>query len=278
MRKALFALIFAAGIAAVMAPLPAQPPKAAAPKKKKLLAIGAAKGFHHDAASHGMATVWKIGQETGLYDTYIKTDTELITKQKLTGNAKNLDFFDAVFFYTTGEIELSDQQKKDLLSFVKDDGKGYIGSHSAADTLYKWPEYGEMVGGYFDLHPWNQFEAPVIVEDRTHPATRHFPASFFVHDEIYQFKDYSRDRVRVLMRLDASKMDVARKGVHRTDGDFAVSWVRNYGKGRVFYSTLGHREEVWDRRDVQQMWLEGIKWAMGLTSGDATPRPMPAKQ
>lgn len=274
MTLAKSALFAAAALAVVFA----QAPKATPPKKKKVLAIGQVKGFHHDATSHGLATVWKIGQETGLYDTYIKTDTELITKKKLTGNAKNLDYFDAVFFYTTGEIDLTDDQKKDLLSFVKDDGKGFIGSHSAADTLYKWPEYGEMIGGYFDLHPWNQFEAPVIVEDKAFPATRHFPPTFSIYDEIYQFKDYSRDRVRVLMRLDASKIDLERKGVHRTDKDFAVAWVRNYGKGRVFYSTLGHREEVWDRKDVQQMWLEAIKWAMGLTQGDATPRPMPAAQ
>ncbi len=276
MRLAKFALFAAAALAAVLVPLTAQAPKAAPAKKKKLLAIGQVKGFQHDATSHGLATVWKIGQESGLYDTYIRTDTELLTKKKLGGNAKNLDYFDAIFFYTTGELDLSDDQKRDLLSFVKDDGKGYIGSHSAADTLYKWPEYGEMVGGYFDHHPWNQFDAPVIVEDRTFPATRHLPPTFTVHDEIYQFKDYSRDRVRVLMRLDASKIDLGRKNVNRTDKDFAVSWVRRYGKGRVFYSTLGHREEVWDRRDIQQMWLEGIKWAMGLSEGDATPRPMPA--
>lgn len=244
-------------------------------KRKKLLCIGQVKGFQHDATTHGLATIWKIGQETGLWDTYIRTDTQLITKQKLTGNAKNLDYFDAVFLYTTGELDLTDDQKKDLLSFVRDDGKGFLGSHSASDTNYKWPEYGEMIGGYFDLHPWNQFDAPVIVEDRNFPAVKHLPGTFNIYDEIYQIKDFSRDRVRVLMRLDASKIDLQRKGVHRTDGDFAVTWVRNYGKGRVFYSGLGHREEVWDRKDIQTMWLEAVKWAMGLIPGDATPRPKP---
>jgi type 1 glutamine amidotransferase len=96
-----------------------------------------------------------------------------------------------------------------------------------------------------------------------------------VHDEIYQIKDFSRDRVRVLMRLDESKIDLQRRNVKRADKDFAVTWVRNYGKGRVFYSTLGHREDSWDRKDVQTMWLEAVKWAMGLTQGDATPRPRP---
>lgn len=246
-------------------------------KRKKLLAIGEVKGFQHDSVSHALGTIWKIGQESGLYDTYIRTDTQLITKKKLDGNAKNLDFFDAIFFYTTGELAMDEQQKADFLSFIRDDGKGFLGAHSANDTFYKWPEYGEMIGGYFDLHPWNQFQAPIIVEDLSFPGMQQFPPTFTIHDEIYQVKDFSRERVRVLMRLDADKVDLKTKGVHRTDKDFAVTWVRNYGKGRVFYCGLGHREEVWDRPDVQKMWLEAIKWTMGLIPGDATPRPMPAK-
>jgi len=243
--------------------------------RKKVLAIGQVKGFQHDATTHGLATIWKIGQESGLWDTYIRTDTQLITKKKLNGNAKNLDYFDAVIFYTTGELDLDADQKRDFLSYVKEDGKGFLGAHSAIDTLYQWPEYGEMIGGYFDLHPWNQFQAPVIVEDPDFPATRHFPRQFFILDEIYQVKDFARDRVRVLMRLDEKQIDLARRGVKRTDGDFAVAWARNYGKGRVFYSTFGHREDAWNRPDVQKMWLEAIKWAIGLTPGDATPRPRP---
>src|ERR1700732_210321 len=95
----------------------------------------------------------------------VRTDTQLITKKKLAaGNAKNLDYFDAIYLYTTGELPLDDEQKASLLSFVHDDGKGIIGGHSAIDTLYKWPEYGEMMGAYFDNHPWGQFMAPIIVE------------------------------------------------------------------------------------------------------------------
>jgi len=245
--------------------------------RKKILAIGAVKGFQHDATSHGLATIWKIGQQTGLFDTYIRTDTQLITKKKLDRNAKNLDFFDAVLFYTTGELEMDAQQKADLLSFVRDDGKAFLGAHAAIDTFYQWPEYGEMTGGYFDLHPWNQFQAPVIVEDRENPIVKHFPAEFSILDEIYQVKNYSRDRVRVLMSLDSSKIDLANKNVKRTDGDFAVTWIRNYGRGRVFYSTFGHREGSWDRADVQKMWLEAIRWGLGLIQVDATPRPKPAR-
>jgi type 1 glutamine amidotransferase len=245
------------------------------PKRKKLLAIGMPAGFQHDSVSHGLATIWKIGQQSGLWDTYIRTDTQLLTKKKLEANGKNLNYFDAVMFYTTGELPMDDEQKAALMSFVRDDGKGFLGAHSATDTLYKWPEYGEMIGGYFNEHPWHQ-KVRVIVEDRDFPATKHFPPSFEITDEIYQFRDYSRDRVRVLMSIDPSSVDLTKKSVHRTDKDFAATWIRNFGKGRVFYSSLGHEEQVWDRPDIQQMWLEAVKWAMGMTEADATPRPKPA--
>jgi type 1 glutamine amidotransferase len=231
--------------------------------RKRVLAVGASVGWHHDSVSDALATVWKLGRETGLWDTFIKTDTELLTKKKLEGNAKNLDHFDAVFFYTTGELPMDAEQKAALLSFVREDGKGFIGTHSATDTLYEWPEYGEMIGGYFDRHPWHQ-KVGVIVEDRSHPATRHFSKRIEVHDEIYQFRNWSRDRVRVLMSLDVSTVDLTKEDVRRTDKDFGITWARDYGKGRVFYSALGHRNELWDRPDIQKMWTEAMKWVLQL--------------
>ena len=146
------------------------------PKKKKILAIGQVKGFQHDSVSHALATIERMGRESGVYDTYIRTDTQLLTKQRIeAGNAKNLNYFDAVIFYTTGELDMDDQQKKDLLSFVHDDGKGFVGIHSAIDTFYKWPEYGEMIGGYFNQHPWGVFDAPMVVQDPEFPRHESFP-------------------------------------------------------------------------------------------------------
>ena len=127
--------------------------KAPAAPRKKLLVIGEEKGYRHEAVSHAMATIERLGRETGLWDTIIRTDTEALTKKKLEYNAKNLNDFDAVLFYTGGTLEMDDQQKADFLSFIHDDGKGFIGIHSATITFTKWPEYGEMIGGYFDEHP-----------------------------------------------------------------------------------------------------------------------------
>src|SRR5262249_7828793 len=151
----------------------------------------------------------------------------------------NLNSFDAVIFYTSGELEMDVQQKADFLSFIHDDSKGFLGFHSATITFTEWPEYGDMIGGYFDEHPWVTFDAPLIVEDPKFPGMQQWPAAFTLRDEIYQIKDYSREKVRVLMRLDPTKLDLKNSHVHRTDGDFAVTWARTYGKGRVFYSCLG---------------------------------------
>jgi uncharacterized protein len=107
---------------------------------------------------------------------------------------------------------------------------------------------------------------------------QHFPSAFVLRDEIYQMKNYSRDKVRVLMRLDVRKLDMKNKNVHRTDGDFAVTWAKMYGKGRVYYTSLGHVETNWDKPEFQQMIKEAIKWALGEGNPDITPRALPVNQ
>lgn len=273
MRHLRFTLVAVSAVTLLAPQMFAQPQQ---PIRKKVLVIGETKGFQHDSVSYAMAQILNWGKETGLWDTYIKTDSQLITKQPLKGNAKNLNFFDAVAFYTTGELPLNDEQKAALLSFVKEDGKGFIGMHSAPDTNYQWPEYGEMVGGYFDGHPWNTFDAPILVEDRDHPATRHMPPSFVIRDEIYQVRNWSRDKVRVLMRLDETKLNMNVKGIKREDKDWAVAWTKSYGKGRVFYTTLGHVEEAYDNPLVKKMYIEAIKWVLGLTEAHTNSHPKPA--
>ena len=261
--------------AASTAPPPA--PHAKQIHLKNILVIGQSKGFEHDSISDAMATIYNLGRESGLWDTEMRTDTELLTKKDLGRNAKNLNYFDLlVFSSTTGELDLDDSQKADILSFVHDDGKGFVGVHSATITFTDWPEYGEMIGGYFDEHPWGTFDAPIVVEDPQFPGMQQWPPSCILRDEIYQVRNYSRDKVRVLMRLDASRADLSNPRVHRTDRDFAVTWAKMYGKGRVYYSTLGHSKENWDNPNLQKMYAEAIKWAVGLVNADVTPRPLPS--
>ena len=245
--------------------------------KRNLLFIGQAKGYQHEAISTAMATLYNLGRSSGLWNTQLRTDCTAITKKPLKWEAKNLDAFDAIVFFTDGDLDMDASQKADLLSFVRDDGKGFIGIHSAAITFTGWPEYGQMLGGYFDGHPWGQFNAPLVVEDSKFPGMKSFPATFTLFDEIYQIKDFSRQNVRVLLSLDAGKIDLSGKGVKRTDKDFAVIWAKNYGNGRVLYNGLGHVQAVWERPDFQKMWLAMVPWSMGLIPGDATPRPKPEK-
>jgi len=245
------------------------------PARKQLLVIGDEKGYRHQAISHAMATIQRLGKETGLWDTHIRTDTEPLTKKKLEYNAKNLNNFDAVLLYTGGNPVMDDQQRADFLSFIKDDGKGFIGVHSASITWTKWPEFVDLLGGTFDEHPWNTFNAPIVVEDPAFPGMNAWPQAFSLVDEIYQMKSFSRENTRVLLRLDASKLDLSGPKVHRADRDFAVAWAKMYGKGRVFYSTLGHVEENWDRPEIKTMYAEAIKWALRLVDADITPRPAP---
>jgi uncharacterized protein len=247
--------------------------------KKKLLAIGDTRsGYQHDSVSHALSVIEQMGYESGAYITYIRTDSQLLTKEKVRRhdprtpgaaadiNAKNLDYFDAVLFMGTGEGDLNDQQKKDLLAFVHDDGKGFVGAHTATDAYFSWPAYGEMIGAYFDNHPWGVFDAPVVVEDTKFPAMRGFPQAFTIRDEIYEMKaPYAREKVHVLARLDATKLDYSKaRDLHRTDQDFPVAWSKSYGKGRVFYSTFGHLPEVWDNPAIRKMYFEAILWSMGF--------------
>ena len=248
------------------------PPKGMA----HILVVGQTNGFEHDSVPDAMANIWRMGHDTRLWETTLRTDTENITKHPVKeANFKSLAYFDALIFAsTTGELALTDEQKTDMMSFIKEDGKGFVGVHAALDTNYKWPEYGEMIGGWFDQHPWFTFNAPIINEDPSFPAVHHFPKAFDKYDEIYQPKAWSRDKVNVLLSMDASKLDYNNNPrIHRTDRDFAVAWSKMYGKGRVFYSTLGHTKEAWDDPDIQKMYFEAIKWVLGLTEGSTASHP-----
>src|ERR1700723_4019808 len=125
------------------------PPHAKQIHLKHVLVISQTKGFEHDSISPAMATIYDMGKQSGLWDTMLRTDTELLTKKDLKRNTKNLDYFDAIVFAsTTAELDMDDSQTQDLMSFIKEDGKGFVGIHAALDTNYNWPEYGEMIGGW----------------------------------------------------------------------------------------------------------------------------------
>jgi type 1 glutamine amidotransferase len=253
---------------------------ATAQPMKHVLAIGDVQtGFQHDSVSHALATMERLGRSTGLFALTIRTDTQLITKAKApagVGNFKNLDTFDAVFFFGVGEGSLTDAQKADLLAFVHEDGKGFVAAHTGIDAFYHWPQYGEMVGGYFDQHPWGVTDGTVLVERPEFPGWHDLPREFTIRDEFYQTKaPYDRTKVDVIARLDTSKLDMTVKNMHRADHDFPVAWAKTYGKGRVFWSTFGHPVEAWDDPRVQRIYMGAMRWALGMESYTPAPHGMP---
>jgi hypothetical protein len=194
------------------------------------------------------------GRRSGAFEAVVSRDAAAFDKA-------SLERFGAVCLYTTGELPLSDAQRTGLLDFVRAGG-GFVGIHCATDTFYGVPEYGEMIGAYFDGHPWHE-KVRVVVEDRAPAATAHFGETFEIVDEIYQFKaPYARSNMHVLLSLDPALVDAQREGVHRTDLDFALAWTRPFGAGRVFYTALGHGEDVWSDPRFEAHLVGGIRFAL----------------
>jgi hypothetical protein len=232
----------------------------------------------HDSVSHALATIERLGYESGLWDTYIRTDSNiasylpLMTTGQPASGGPSLGNVDAIFFMGHREVPIDDRQKADLLKFVHDDGKGFVAAHVALTALMAWPEFGEMLGGQFQDHPYGSVAGTVINEDPAFPATRHLPPTFNLTDEFYQVKNFSREKSRVLLRLDTSKLPPNQNLLNK-DGDFPLAWAKMYGKGRVFYASFAHDAKTWDNPDVYHMYFEAIRWALGLTDAEVTPRP-----
>ena len=237
---------------------------AASAATRRVLYVTTTAGFRHtDSIEASIGVMQQIAQETGTLEIVHTEDLSLIS-------AESLRNFDALYFFTSGELPLSDTQKADLLDFVRQ-GKGFGGSHSATDCLYTWPEYGDLIGAYFDGHPWAQ-EASVDVEDPENPMVAHLAPGFRPTEEFYQFRNFSRDKVRVLLTLDTRSVNLNADGVNRTDGDFALAWIRPYGSGRVFYSAFGHFPESFTSPPLRAMLTKALLWLTGQIDADMTPR------
>src|SRR5215208_5894011 len=272
------------GTPSIGAAAPTQPGRgrrsAGQPRKRVLAWADTRNGqAQHESIGHALAIIERLGYESGMWDTFIRTDSNIIAKAptKTDGTpasgGPNLGNVDAIFFAGHRDVPLTPSQKEELLQFVRD-GHGFVAAHVGLTALESWPEFGELIGARFDGHP---IVGPgvVINEDRSFPATRHLPARYDFNDEFYQPKDYSRDKIHVLLRLDLTNVP-ANPGLHRPDKDYPLAWAKMYGKGRVFYGSFAHSSATWDIRDVQQMYLEAIKWSLGMTSADLKPHPMPA--
>ena len=200
-------------------------------------------GFRHDSISTARDVMTGLGSAGGF--------TVTATEDLSTIGTASLAFYDVVFFaLTTGELALTADQKAALTDFVARGG-GFMGVHSATDTFYSWPEYGQLIGAYFKEHPWTT-TASVVVEDQAHPTTAGLGTSFSIREEFYTFRENPRPNVTVLLRLDAASVNAT--------GDYPLAWADAYGTGRVYYNALGHFSETWQDPRFQQQMTAAVRW------------------
>jgi len=224
-----------------------------------VLVVTATTGFRHDSIPTATETIRRLGQDSGAFITTVipeAADLSLVTPELLAQQQV------VCFVSTSGELPLSDEQKQALLDFVRAGG-GFFGAHSATDTFYNWPAYGDLIGAYFREHPWLQ-PITVTVEDREHPATRALPPSFEIADEIYVFRNDVRARptTRVLMSLDASSVGFTVPSAGAPN-DFPLAWSSAYGAGRVLYNALGHADSVWQHPHFTTHLQSALSWLAG---------------
>ncbi len=250
-------------------------------KPRKVLVFSKTAGFRHQSIPTGKLALTELGKKTGAFETVVSDDLTNF-------EPKTIDQFDAIVFLSTTMDPFSPSQdalkgmsdadrkdaearterlKKSLMDFVKG-GKGFVGIHAATDTFYNWSEYGEMVGGYFDGHPWtanHQVSIKVEPGQENHPLVAMFDGkNVDFKEEIYQFKaPYDSKKYHMLLRLDTEKTDMKVGGVKRTDGDFGVAWAQSWGRGRVFYCSIGHNHDMYWHPTILRHYLAGIQWAIG---------------
>jgi type 1 glutamine amidotransferase len=210
-------------------------------------------GYRHDVIPLSKAILTQLGRSSGAFEVIATEDTSEFSTE-------NLERYAAVMFYTTGELPMSGAEKSALLDFVRS-GRGFIGVHSATDTFYTWPDYLDLVGGYFNGHPWHQ-AVTIEVIDHDHPLVAFLGNSLQFEDEIYQISDFDYRGSHVLLRLDQSSVDLGKPGVHQRFYGWPLAWIRSYGQGRVFYTALGHEASAWQDARYQRILTNAILWAM----------------
>jgi type 1 glutamine amidotransferase len=290
-RRLLTTLFAALSLVVLAVPLTSQTPQSGA--RKKLLFLTHPALYKHSSLEFAEKAVVEWGKTSGFDVTTLEGYKQNIRQIDLTQlTPEYLNSFDGLMLMTNGNLPLTDEQKRAVVDFVRN-GKALIGTHCATLTLYNYPEFGDMLGGYYlqSIVPTNQVGKKMgvlKVEDRTNPATKGLGASWTLGEEFYQFGTsvwdaskptenrsqvgnlpipmaFTRDRVHVLLSLDTEKTDISDLPLVTKGGDYPQAWTRNFGKGRVFYTTLGHREDIWSSDPLfKSHVVGGIRWALGL--------------
>jgi type 1 glutamine amidotransferase len=239
MRQAclILALLGACGCRQNTAP-PVSPTPAAGGPVIRVLMLTATAGFRHDSIAAAREVMSSLG--------FNVTATEDLSGFTAAGLA---DVDVIMFALTSGELPFTSEQRAALIDAVNR-GKGFVGIHSATDTLYEFPDYGRLVGAYFKEHPWTQ-PARVLIDDASHPAIG-IRDAFTLEEEFYTFRENPRGRVQVLLRLDPASVS--------TTGDYPLAWAQSFGSGRSYYNALGHFPATWRDARFQNQLSAAIRW------------------
>ncbi len=248
---------------------------------RNVLVFSRCRGWWHYSIPYGIEAMRMLARATGALEITVSDDPAIFTPEGLAD-------FDAIVFNNavgevflpdlpggsedalpanpaklTGALRLDAERKAALLAWVRGGG-GLVLLHGAAYLFPRWKEFPALLGAAPDGHPWYH-SVRVRVDAPDDPLNRGVPPEgLTLTDEVYQFRSpYSRKDLRVLLSLDPASVDLTAKGVSRTDGDFALAWVRREGEGRVFYSALGHHLDLFWTRAVLRHWYNGIVWAGG---------------
>lgn len=246
-------------------------------KPRRVLVFYRCEGFIHTSIPHGNLATQEMGRQTGAYQADLADQYDVFTTE-------NLSRYDAVILNNTSHLRFPEAaQERALLDFVAG-GKGLVGYHAASDNFYAHPKLAEMIGGQFNGHPWGAGGTWAFkLDDPGHTLNRAFDGEGFWHqDEIYQYRPDSYvgpEVLRLLISLDMTKEPVSarlqddprRRDYGEGPREVPVSWVRDYGQGRVFVTNFGHREETFWNATVLQHMLDGIQFALGDLEVDTTP-------
>lgn len=215
----------------------------------RVLLVTATAGYVHQSIPAARRAMQEIARSAGLE---IGTTVDDVAALDRLTTAALAEHHVLCFVHTSGELPVTDDQKRAILDFVGG-GKGFVGVHSASATLYEWPGYGELLGARFDRHPPGQpFTA--IVADPEHPSTRALPPRFVVTDELYTFRAPLPADARVLLRAEPGALGLA--------DDLPLAWTKPYRSGRVYYNALGHYDAAWDDPAFREQLRAGLRWTM----------------
>lgn len=239
-------------------------------KPARILMVTQSAGYRHGSVTRKegqLSPAERVMTELGISSNTFRVDCTQDCAKDFT--EEKLQNYDIVLFYTTGKLPIKEADLDYFFNdWLKQKGHGFIGTHSAADTFKSYKPYWDMIGGTFNGHPWSSGSTVTItVHDTKHPASRVWGKEFTLKDEIYRFKNWQPEKVRVLMSLNMAK--TAKKEPYHVP----ILWVKNYGQGKVMHMSLGHREDVWTNETYQASLLGGIKWVLGQEKGNATPNP-----